>query len=135
MPASMMSAATGFRLNVMGSSIAMVAMGPMPGSTPMSVPRITPMKQYRTLSGWTATVKPRTRLLKISICALRLLEHRRPDGEGQRQPYYEHQARTDESDPEQNRDFPPPEFMAPVGADESERRSRADEAKGLHQVA
>ena len=31
MPASMMSAETGGRLNVIGSSMAMVASGPMPG--------------------------------------------------------------------------------------------------------
>ena len=47
----MISAATGLRLNVIGSSMAMVATGPMPGSTPISVPRITPMKQYMTLNG------------------------------------------------------------------------------------
>ena len=38
MPASMMSADVGGTLNVIGSSIAIVASGPMPGSTPISVP-------------------------------------------------------------------------------------------------
>ena len=42
MPASMISADTGGRPNVIGSSIAMVAVGPRPGSTPISVPRKTP---------------------------------------------------------------------------------------------
>jgi hypothetical protein len=41
----MMSAETGGSTNVSGSSIAIVASGPMPGSTPISVPRKTPMKQ------------------------------------------------------------------------------------------
>ena len=41
----MISAATGATLKVSGSSIAMVASGPMPGSTPISVPTSTPMKQ------------------------------------------------------------------------------------------
>ena len=39
----MISAATGERLKVIGSSIAIVATGPMPGSTPISVPSITPI--------------------------------------------------------------------------------------------
>ena len=45
MPASMMSADTGGSTNVAGRSIEMVAIGPMPGSTPMSVPSITPTRQ------------------------------------------------------------------------------------------
>jgi hypothetical protein len=45
MPASMISAATGSRLKVIGSSIAIVAVGPMPGSTPTAVPSTTPMRQ------------------------------------------------------------------------------------------
>jgi hypothetical protein len=32
-------------LKVIGSSMAIVASGPMPGSTPIKVPRKTPMKQ------------------------------------------------------------------------------------------
>jgi hypothetical protein len=49
MPASMISADTGGSTNVAGSSIEIVAIGPMPGSTPISVPRSTPMKQYMML--------------------------------------------------------------------------------------
>ena len=45
MPASMMSADTGGSANVAGRSIAMVATGPRPGSTPMSVPTKTPTAQ------------------------------------------------------------------------------------------
>jgi hypothetical protein len=44
MPASMMSAVTGGSAYVAGSSIAIVATGPMPGSTPISVPTSAPMK-------------------------------------------------------------------------------------------
>ncbi len=40
----MISAATGATLKVIGSSIAMVASGPMPGSTPISVPTETPIE-------------------------------------------------------------------------------------------
>jgi hypothetical protein len=45
MPASMISAATGGTLKVNGNSIEMVANGPMPGSTPINVPTVTPSRQ------------------------------------------------------------------------------------------
>src|SRR6266849_4187500 len=61
------SAATGFRLNVIGRSMAMVATGPMPGSTPISVPRIQPMNAYSRLIGDTATPNPIQRLANSSI--------------------------------------------------------------------
>src|SRR5689334_6456366 len=67
MPASMISAATGATLKVMGSSIAIVASGPMPGSTPMRVPRKQPMKQYQRFCQVSATLKPNTRLWNSSI--------------------------------------------------------------------
>jgi hypothetical protein len=41
----MMRELTGSRPKVIGSSIAMVTSGPIPGRTPMSVPRKTPRKQ------------------------------------------------------------------------------------------
>jgi hypothetical protein len=41
----LVEAATGGRPKVIGSSIAMVATGPRPGSTPTAVPSRTPMKQ------------------------------------------------------------------------------------------
>jgi hypothetical protein len=34
-------------LKVTGRSMAMVPTGPNPGKTPMAVPKVTPMKQYR----------------------------------------------------------------------------------------
>jgi hypothetical protein len=39
----MISAETGLRTNVAGNSIAIVATGPIPGSTPTSVPRTQPI--------------------------------------------------------------------------------------------
>jgi hypothetical protein len=45
MPASMISADSAGNANVAGSSMAMVATGPRPGSTPTSVPSSTPRKQ------------------------------------------------------------------------------------------
>src|SRR5687767_11248268 len=67
MPASMMRADTGATLNVIGSNMAIVASGPIPGSTPINVPRKTPMKQNHRFWSDSATLKPRTRLLKRSI--------------------------------------------------------------------
>ena len=58
MPASMMSENSGFSAKVAGSSMAMVATGPMPGNTPIKVPRKQPMRQYISASGCMATLKP-----------------------------------------------------------------------------
>ena len=45
MPANMINAAIGETLKVIGISIAIVASGPMPGRTPISVPSRQPRKQ------------------------------------------------------------------------------------------
>src|SRR3954466_11881174 len=62
MPASMIRADTGGSAYVAGSSMAMVATGPMPGNTPISVPRMQPTRQYSRLIGVMATPKPVMRL-------------------------------------------------------------------------
>src|SRR3954453_2807411 len=66
MPASMISAPTGGRPKVIGSSIATVAMVPMPGSTPTTVPTSAAIKHSKRLIGVKATPKPRARLEKRS---------------------------------------------------------------------
>src|SRR3954447_10320018 len=66
MPASMISAPTGGRPKVIGSSIATVAMVPMPGNTPTSVPTSAPIRQSIRLIGVKATPKPSARLEKSS---------------------------------------------------------------------
>src|SRR5215470_10230172 len=99
MPASMISAPTGGRPKVIGSSIAMVASGPRPGSTPTSVPTSAPIRHRRTFHGLSATPKPRTRLLKRSIIGAALAEADqglpaevcRPQLERQVDPVYEQQ--------------------------------------------
>jgi hypothetical protein len=48
MPASMIIAVSGSMPKVMGSSSAMVGIGPMPGSTPIRVPSRQPSRQKRT---------------------------------------------------------------------------------------
>src|SRR5437764_10801042 len=66
MPASMINAPTGGRPKVMGNSIATVAMVPIPGSTPTSVPTSAPIRHSRRLIGVNATPNPRARLEKSS---------------------------------------------------------------------
>src|SRR6185436_4108815 len=78
MPDSMIRPPTGSSLKVSGSSIAMVAIGPMPGSTPISVPTMAPMKANARLAGVKATPNPMTRLSTNSI-ALPV----RPDRDGE----------------------------------------------------
>ena len=53
---------TGSRWKVSGNSIAMVAIGPMPGSTPISVPISAPRSAKPRLAGVSATPKPVARL-------------------------------------------------------------------------
>src|SRR5687767_10039694 len=81
MPDSMISPPTGSSLKVSGSSMAMVAIGPMPGSTPISVPTMAPMKANARLAGVKATPKPMARWSTNSI-ALPV----RPDRNGEAQP-------------------------------------------------
>src|SRR4051795_11880497 len=69
MPASMISAPTGGRPNVIGSSIAIVATVPIPGSTPTSVPTSAPSRQNRMFIGENATPKPSARFERSSDMA------------------------------------------------------------------
>ena len=57
MPASMMMAVSAGRLKVSGSSSAMPASGPRPGSTPTMVPQKQPIKHQRRLFGVSATAE------------------------------------------------------------------------------
>src|SRR3954452_14956283 len=83
MPASMINAPTGGRPKVMGRSMATVAMVPIPGSTPTSVPTSAPIRHSKMLIGigietpppshcgdhgvnWNTTWKPSARLEKRS---------------------------------------------------------------------
>jgi hypothetical protein len=59
MPANIITAETGGRWKVEGIRMATVAVGPIPGSTPMSVPTKTPTKQKRIFVRLKLTEKPR----------------------------------------------------------------------------
>src|SRR5215213_8111043 len=65
----MISAPTGSSPKVIGSRMAMVAIGPTPGSTPTRVPTRQPRKQSPRFCSVRATEKPSPRLLKISDIA------------------------------------------------------------------
>jgi hypothetical protein len=65
----MISAVAGSKLKVIGRRSAIVAVGPMPGSTPTAVPNRTPMKQKSRFSGRIAVSSPRARLPNRSIAA------------------------------------------------------------------
>ena len=58
MPANRISAPVGSRVNVIGSSSATVSAGPMPGSTPTSVPSVTPIRASSRFSGVSASENP-----------------------------------------------------------------------------
>src|SRR3954470_8266225 len=74
MPASMIRDPVGSTLNVSGSSMAMVAIGPTPGRTPISVPIRQPMKHSARFLSDSATLNPSARLSNRSIMGLRNLE-------------------------------------------------------------
>src|SRR6476469_2018447 len=95
MPASMISAPTGGKPKVMGSSIATVAMVPMPGSTPTSVPTSAPSRHSRRLIGENATPKPRARLEKRSAIAPSLDQETREELQRQPQRIREQQTAAD----------------------------------------
>src|SRR6266436_2747800 len=106
MPASMIRAPTGGRPNVIGSSIATVAMVPMPGSTPTSAP----IRQSRRLIGLSATPKPRARLEKRSAITPSLNQETREELQRQPQGVREEQAAADRQANSDNDGFRPPGF-------------------------
>src|SRR5689334_14200088 len=102
MPASMIRAPTGLRLNVIGSSMAIVATEPTPGSTPISVPSRQPISAKNRCFSVSATPKPRIRLWKTSIAASlvdrAVFDEVRADRERQREAFHEHHHRHDDQD-------------------------------------
>src|SRR5829696_5040213 len=67
MPAIMMMPDSGVPDSVIGSNSDIAEIGPMPGSTPTSVPIKTPMKQYSRLIGKRAMPKPFATLTRVSM--------------------------------------------------------------------
>jgi hypothetical protein len=71
----MISAPTGGRPNVIGSSIAIVATVPIPGNTPTRVPTNAPSKQNRMFIGENATPKPSAKFERSSDMATSTAMH------------------------------------------------------------
>src|SRR6516165_12147518 len=65
MPANMITALVASSPNVAGSRMLMPASGPIPGSTPTSVPTKHPRNAYHSTSGRNATEKPSNRLSNV----------------------------------------------------------------------
>src|SRR3954469_11580824 len=106
MPASMIRADTGGSAYVAGSSMAMVATGPMPGSTPIRVPSRQPMKAYSRLIGVKATPKPMERLLMRSMVrVLSTADEAGPHRELQLEQHDERQVAADGEHGGQDGDF------------------------------
>src|SRR5882724_6874543 len=66
MPASITIAFVASSPKVIGSRIEMPASGPMPGSTPTSVPTRQPRNAYHSTAGCSATEKPSQRLSRVA---------------------------------------------------------------------
>src|SRR4051812_42885523 len=127
MPASMIRAEVGGTLKVIGSSIAMVASGPIPGSTPISVPRKQPMKQNHRFWSVKATLKPSIKLLNSSISVSydeRIREAEAPD---------EQRPRADREAYRHDEHFGELELRSGVGRNEDQHDQRWNEARVFHQ--
>src|SRR6185369_3287430 len=129
MPASMISAPTGGKPNVIGSSIATVAMVPMPGSTPTSVPTSAPIRQSIKLIGEKATPKPRARLLKRSTITPSLDHETREELERQSERVGKQQAASDGKADADNDGLRPSRLFRPEGGDHEARKGGDDEAE------
>src|SRR5829696_1302099 len=99
MPANMMNAPVGSsKLNVSGSSNAIVSAGPMPGSTPTNVPSSTPMAAKARFSGVRTVPKPSIRS-EMTASVVTSEDRRQPGrqgyaqvlGERREQPEAEHE--------------------------------------------
>src|SRR5215468_2583994 len=111
--------------------MAMVATGPMPGSTPISVPSRQPMKAYSRLIGVKATPKPIERLVIRSMFFFSSTrDEAGPHRELQLQQHDEGEVAADGQDRREDGDFLGLEFVAGQRRDEGERVDGDDQAHG-----
>src|SRR6202158_1148274 len=129
MPASMIRAPTGGRPKVIGSSIATVAMVPIPGSTPTSVPTSAQIRQSRRLIGENATPKPRARLEKSSNITPSLRQETREQLKRQPQRIGEEQTAADGQANSDDDGFPPPRLWRAQRSDHEACKGRDYEAQ------
>src|SRR3954462_8358486 len=128
MPASMISAPTGGRPKVIGNSIATVAMVPIPGNTPTSVPTRAPIRHSSRLIGVNATPKPSARLEKSSAIAPSLDHETREQLQRQSQRIGEKQAAADgQADADDD-------GLLPVGLRRAKRRDQEARHRRDHET-
>src|SRR5262247_3017162 len=125
MPASMISAGAGSSPKVNGSSMATVATGPIPGSTPTKVPRKQPMKQYKMFCQVNATPSPKARFDSVSISRIRPERQRQAE-----QPDEDRGGEDDQRRRERER-FERAHVARSLCADQHEHRDGGDQAEPL----
>src|SRR5215475_6309621 len=129
----MMSAPVGSTLKVSGNSMAMVAIGPMPGSTPIKVPTRHPMKASRRLTGDNAVAKPRPRLpIKSNIDRSSIADQ--PRRERDRKPerkLEQADANSSHQRAHHNR-FNPANLIARKGGNDDRNRARHNQSQWAH---
>src|SRR4051812_35975640 len=103
--------------------MAMVATGPMPGSTPISVPSRQPMNAYSRLIGVKATPKPIERLLirSMFLSPLSAADEAGPHRELQLEQHDEGEVAADRQHDGEDRHFLHLELLAGQGGDEGQR--------------
>src|SRR4051812_21177616 len=112
---------------MLGGSIAIVATGPSPGSTPISVPRTAPPNAYSRFWKVNATPKPSARFCSSSI--LRPSgDERRPERDRQLQPDDKDEPAADRQDDRVDDRVLPVELVAGERRPDDEQRQRDDHA-------
>src|SRR3954453_15924845 len=122
MPASMISAGAGSRPKVNGKSIATVATGPIPGSTPTSVPRKQPMKQYRMFCQLSAMPNPNARWESVSMPPSQI----RPERQWEPEQPDEHRHRENDHDRGERQILPWGHIPRGIAADQPQHGDRGD---------
>src|SRR5712691_11667477 len=130
MPASMIRPESGSRWKVSGKSIAMVAIGPMPGRTPISVPISAPASAKPRLAGVAATPKPVARLSRSSIGS-----KIRPDGNRQSEPLDEDRPGQDDQAKRRGEHFPRLDPARRKAPDPDQQQDRDHEAEPFEREA
>src|SRR5262245_20229443 len=110
--------------------MAMVPSGPMPGSTPISVPTDTPIRQYNRFCSENATLKPKIRLLKRSMASVACDQR---VGQAER-PHEQDRAERGEEDGEQDH-LDRSKFSAGERGADDQRQHRRNEAGAIDQHA
>src|SRR5262249_19021945 len=135
MPASMMRAPVGSTLNVSGSSIAMVAIGPTPGSTPISVPTRQPRKHSARLLADSAVAKPSPRLPIRSNMRASIADQPRRQRNRQPERKLEQPDAEDRHHDAEHDGFAPAHLVAGEGRDDDGKRPRHDQPQRTHREA